>query len=142
MATKKMGFEGKLYYGVAGATASTEITNSRDITISYGHETGETTVRGDGSSVPIETGRPVKRQIGIQWTMLLKTDDTTLSALRAAVAAGTPVALRGKDYTSGQGPDADFYITCEHGKPIGGEQTLNFSTTMPTDENRVVTPYT
>ena len=50
MAVKKMGFEGKIYYGTAGSTASNELTNSRDITYGFDTGDGETTVRGDGSA--------------------------------------------------------------------------------------------
>ena len=35
MPTKKMGFEGLIYYGPAGTQAPTLITNSRDITEVY-----------------------------------------------------------------------------------------------------------
>lgn len=141
MAVKKMGFEGLLYYGAAGSTASTQITNCQDITISYDIEEGATTVRGSGSSVPINTSRVTALSLSMEWTMLVKSDDTTLEALRVASAAGNPVAIRGKDYSSGKGPDLDVILTMQHGMPLKGEQTVRF-TAKPNDDNRTPVLYT
>lgn len=135
MAVKKMGFEGILLYGVAGTTAATAVTNSRDITESFGTETGETTVRGDGSAPPIVTARVTARTYSLGFQMLDKSDDTTLAALKAAAVAGTPVALRTKSYSSGTGIDGDVILTFENGKPLKGEATLDF-TAVPNDDSR------
>lgn len=135
MATKntKMAFEGQLYYGVAGATAATLITNCRDVTIGIDPERGDTTVRGDGTSPAVNSSRVVALSASLEWTMLNKADDTTLAALLAAAAAGTPVALRGKDYAAGKGPDMDYTLAVQNGQPHKGEQTYQF-TAEPTDE--------
>lgn len=135
MAQKKMGFEGKIFYGAAGSTASTEITNSRDITYNMDPEKGDTTERGDGSAPPIVTERVTARVVSIEWTMLNKTSDTTLEALRVAAYAGLPVAIRTKDYASGKGFDGDVTISVSHGKPYRGEQTYQF-TASPCDDDR------
>lgn len=141
MAVKKMGFEGLLYYGAAGSTATTQVTNCQDITISYDIEEGATTVRGSGSSVPINTSRVTALTLSMEWTMLVKSDDSTLEALRVAAAAGTPVAIRGKDYSSGKGPDLDVILTMQHGMPLKGEQTVRF-TAKPNDDSRTPNLYT
>lgn len=133
--TKRMGFEGKIYYGAQGSTAATEITNSRDITESFGTGKGETTTRGDGSAPPIETFQVTSRTYSIKWQMTEKSDDTTLAALKAAAVAGTPVAIRTKSYSSGTGIDMDVILEVENGKPYKGEATLDFTGT-PNDDNR------
>lgn len=135
MPVKKMGFEGLIYRGTAGSTAATQITNSQDITISYDNEEGATTVRGDGSAVLINTSRVVAKTVSIEFTMLVKSDDTNLEALRVAEAAGTPVALRLKDYSAGKGFDGDVILSMQHGMPLKGEQTVRF-TAKPNDDNR------
>src|SRR5688572_7844028 len=113
----RMGFEGKIYYGVAGAEATTEITNSRDITYTIDTEEGDTTVRGDGSGPPIETGRVTIRKVSaLTWQMTNTTGDATLLALWAAAAAGTPVAIRTKDKAAGKGFDGDVYLSINHTK--------------------------
>jgi hypothetical protein len=134
MGVKKMGFEGKLYYGVAGSTASTELTNSRDITISTDPERGETTIRGAGTSPPLKTERVTAIALSIDFAMLNDPTDSSLTALRTAAAAGSPVALRGKDYSSGKGLDGDFTLSEKLGKPYKGEQTFDFTAT-PTNES-------
>ena len=131
----KMGFQGLLYYGTAGSTASTAITNSRDISITGGNEKGPTTTRGDGSTPPIVTSQVTARTWSCDWTMLEKTDDTTLEALKVAAAAGSPVALRLKDYSGGKGFDGDVILTHKTGKPLAGEQTHDF-TADPTNVTR------
>lgn len=140
MAVKKMGFEGLLYYGAAGATASGQVTNSQDITISYDNEEGATTVRGSGSAVPINTSRVTAKTVSIEWTMLVKSDDTYLEAMRVAEAAGTPVAIRLKDYSAGKGFDGDVILSMQHGLPLKGEQTIRF-TGKPNDDSRTPSLY-
>lgn len=140
MAVKKMGFEGLIYYGAAGSTASGQLTNSQDITVSYDNEEGATTVRGSGSAVPINTSRVTAKTVSIEWTMLVKSDDTYLEALRTAEAAGTPVAIRLKDYSAGKGFDGDCILSMQHGMPLKGEQTVRF-TAKPNDDTRTPSLY-
>jgi Tfp pilus assembly major pilin PilA len=135
MAVKKVGFEGEIYYGVAGSTAATKITNSRDITETLDIEEGDTTVRGSGASPPIKTSRVTGITYGIDWQMLDKSDDTTLTALKVAAATGVPVAIRTKSYSSGTGYDGDMIIKFKKGIPLRGEQTVDF-TGIPNDDNR------
>lgn len=133
MATK-MGFEGTLYYGVAGTTGATQITNRRDVSYTIDTEKGDTTTAGVGTSPPVKTSRVTAIILSLEWTMLNKTTDTTLTALRTAAAAGTPVAIRLKDCSSGKGFDGDVILTQKDGVPIAGEQTFVF-TAEPTDES-------
>lgn len=137
MASPRMGFEGILLRGTAGSTAATAVTNSRDITESFDADTGDTTVRGaDGSGPPIETVRITRRKYDLQWNMTEDDTDTSLTAFKAAAAAGTPIAIRTKSYTSGTGIDMDMVITSiKQGKPINGESTVDI-TAKPNRDNR------
>ena len=129
----KMGFEGHTYYGVAGSTASTEITNIRDVTFTFDPERAETTVKGDG--VPaLKTEEVVAVAVSMEWTMLNKTTDASLEALRVAAAAGNPVAIRMIDKAAGKGFDGDVSLAVEVGTPYKGEQTLKFTAT-PTEQS-------
>ena len=134
-ATKKMGYEALLYYGAAGSTAATLITNCRDVAYNITPQTAPTTVKGAGSSPPTETFRVVGRQAQLTWTMTNKSDDSTLTALRAAAANGTTVALRYLPHSGGTGFDGDVVLQCENGAPLAGEQTFNFTAT-PNDDDR------
>lgn len=127
MATVKMGFEGLLYYGAAGSTASTLLTNCQDIKLDLDVERGNTTVRGAGTSPPVKTSAPTAIVVGIEFTMINDTTDTALAALKTACAAGTGVALRGKDHASGKGPDADFNLSMSNPWPLAGEQAITFT---------------
>lgn len=135
MAVTKMGFEGQLFYGTAGSTAATQITNCRDIAYNVDTETGETTTRGDGSAPPIKTERVTGRMVDITWQMLNKTTDTSLTALIAAAVAGNPVAIRTKSYSSGLGFDGDVILKFKLNKPLKGEQTYDWTAT-PNDDSR------
>lgn len=133
----RMGFEGKIYYGAAGAEATTLIENSRDITYTFDTEEGDTTVRCAGSGPPIETGRvTVLKVTALSWQMTNTTGDTVLTALLTAAYAGTPVAIRTKDKTAGKGFDGDVYLSVNHQKPLRGEQLVEFSVKRVTRENR------
>jgi hypothetical protein len=142
MAITRMGFEGKIYSGVAGAEATTELENTRDITYTGDHERGETTVRGDGSAPPMKTERVVTRVASIEWEMTNRDGDTALADLLEAAYSGDPIALRTKDKAAGMGFDGDVTLTVTHGKPLKGEQTFRF-TASPTDAaGRDPVPYT
>ncbi len=141
MSTTKMGFEGVIYYGVAGSTGATQITNATDISYDVDHETGDTTVRGDGSSVPLTTGDPTARSMSIEWTMINDTTDSVYEALRAAAAAAGGVAIRTKDYAAGKGFDGDCSITMKNGMPLKGEQTTVFTAMPSRGYGRAPQPY-
>jgi hypothetical protein len=141
MANVKMGFEGLLYYGTAGSTASTLLENCKDITISYEVERGDTTVRGTGTTAPIKTGTVTQRMANIEFTMINDTTDTYCQALKTAAAAGTGIALRGKDYSSGKGPDADYTLSFSAPWPLNGEQAITFTAEPSRDYGRSPSSY-
>lgn len=126
-ANQKMGFEGILYYGTAGSTASTQLTNVRDITITRDVERGDTTVRGTSAGPPIKTSHVSTRAVNIEVTMLNDSTDASLEAMRVAAAEGYAVALRGKDYASGKGPDGDYTMSESEPWPLNGEQVVTFT---------------
>ena len=132
----KMGFEGEIYYGAAGATAATLLTNIRDENYDFDHGSGDTTIRGDGTAPPVETGRVTSRKVTLGWNMTNDPTDTALAALLTAAYGGTPVAIRTKDRAAGKGFDGDVYLKVKHGKPLKGEQTYDFSVDIVTRENR------
>lgn len=142
MANVKMGFEGLLYYGTAGSTASTLLENVKDITVSRDVERGNTTVRGTSAAPPIETEDVTTRKLQIEFVMIIDITDTSLEALRQAAANGTGVALRGKDYSSGKGPDADFTLSVSEPWPLNGEQAITFTATPTRSYGRAPVLYT
>lgn len=136
MAVTKMGYEALLYYGAAGSTAATAVTNSRDIKYDNTPVVGDTTVRGDGSAPPKKTGRTVALEASLTWTMVNKSDDTTLTALLAAARTGATVALRCIPHSGSTGLDADAVISVSNGLPLAGESTFDFSVVAFNDDTR------
>lgn len=130
----KMGFEGKIYYGVGGAEATTEIPCTRDITYTMDVEKVDTSCRPTGAATLVpRTERVISLLATINFQTLNDPDDATIEALKAAAAAATSVAIRTKDYTSGKGFDGDVVLSMTHGMPYRGEQTLDFVAT-PTED--------
>ena len=121
------GYEGRIYYGVAGAEATTLIPNTTDHDESWDPETAETTDRGDGTDVPIVTEDVVAMKVQITFKMRKKRGDATQLALRAAAKSGTPVAIRTKDIPGGVGFNGDCLITCRKLKPMKGVSELEFT---------------
>lgn len=132
---KKMGFEGLVYIGAAGSTAATLLSNRVDTTIDTDPQMAPTTVAGAGTSPPIEAEAVVSLKFSATVTMKNDTTDSALTTLRAAAAAGTPLALRMKDHASGKGYDGDVNVKESHGRPLGGEQTFDYTFT-PNDAQR------
>ena len=127
---KRMGIEGQLFYGVAGSTASTLISNCRSPSYKIEQKKADTTTRANlqaGSTAAVTTERVVAVTYSIEWTMLQDEADTTLTALKGAAILGTAVALRSKDYASGTGIDGDFVVNYEKDESDEKEQTLKFT---------------
>lgn len=132
----RMGYEAQLFYGTAGTTAATQITNARDVQYNIDPTRGDTTKRGVGTSVPIDTSKVTSLKPTITWSMLNKPSDTTLTALLAAAATGAAVALRTKNYSSGLGFDGDVSLQVANGAPLRGEATFDFTAEATDDEGR------
>lgn len=132
----RMGWEDQLYYGAAGSTAATQVTNCEDLDYNLDPEKGETTVRGAGTSIPIVTEKVTALKPTITWKMLNKPNDTTLAALIAAAKTGAAVALRTKSYSSGLGFDGDVTLGFKKGAPLKGQGVFEFTATATDDEGR------
>lgn len=131
----RRGYEGLIYYGVAGATAATLITNCEDLNYSNPSEKIETTTRGDSSTPPKKSEKVVGIGAEITWSMMRKDGDATLAALLAAERTGALVALRTKDYSSGTGFDGDCSLSVTHEMTLKGQSKFNFTAT-PCDDLR------
>jgi len=128
----KSGYQGILYHGTAGSTAATQVTGCEDLNYNNELERVETTVRGDGSSIPKKVEVPVALGAEITWSMFLTTTDTSLTAFVAAARTGAAIALRTKSYASGTGFDGDCTLTMTHEMTLKGASKFNF-TAAPTD---------
>jgi len=115
-----VGLDAKLYRGVAGAPASTEMTNVRDVTMPDTRAEANISRRGSWFFV-VKTTR---RRIEVNFTMINDDTDADLNAMRTAYASNTPLAFKILDKASGKGVDADWYITkMERSEPDETEQT-------------------
>ncbi len=141
MANQKMGYEGILYTGTAGATATTQLENTRDITLEYDTEEGDTTVRGDSTGPPVNTSDPTALIVGLTFIMVNDITDSNFQTLSAAAAAGSLVALRGIDYSAGKGPDGDFHLKRSAPWPLKGEQVVTFTATPSRGAGRTPSLY-
>ena len=131
-----MGFEGESFYGVAGSTAATRMTESVDISYNFDAEFGNTTPRGNSAAPPIDTQKITVRKVSLSINMLHDADDAVLEAMRAAMFNGNPIAVRLKDDVGGKGFDGDCYLTCGHDMPLRAEQTFKFTGTPCRDAGR------
>lgn len=122
---KKMGYQGLLYYGTKGSTASTQVLKRVNATYGITPEVGSTTSAGDGTTVPIATGEAVTLTGEVSFTMIVDSNDAALVAMRAAAATGDPIALRFVPFTGSTGLNADCIISISQGAPLDGEQTAD-----------------
>lgn len=139
MANKKMGFEGKIYYGAAGSAASTEWGNTRDIVEDFGTQEGDTSERGTAGTPVIEYSRITARNYSIKVNCTEDSSDTSLAAIKTAAAAGNPVAIKTKAHSSGKGIDGDMIVaSISAGRAYKGEQTLDI-VFKPNNDTRAFT---
>jgi len=131
---RRIGLEGKLYWGAAGSTGSTELTIVRDA--SYKFDPDKADVADRASIINY------KRVTGVSFTLDFETNNddsnTFVAAARAAAAAGTLIAFRTRDKTSGWGVDGDFSISLDESQPLRDRQAIKISA-EPCNDNRAVT---
>lgn len=127
---KKQGFSGEAFIGTAGTTGASRLTNSRDLTYQIETEKGDTTVRGNSDGPPINSEGVTARTLTGTIQMVNESTDTLLETMRAASFAGTPIALRLKDYSAGKGFDGDVNLSHSEPKPLKGEQVIEFAWTV------------
>lgn len=104
----RLGMEAKLYYGPAGATATTELSNVKDVTLNL--EAGEadvTTRANQGWRATVAT----LKEGSVEFEMVWDTADSGFAALKDAYFNNTPIAMAILDGPNGSGLDADFSIT-------------------------------
>jgi hypothetical protein len=104
----KLGMEAKLYYGAAGMTATTELTNVKDVTLNL--ESGEADVTTRGNSGWRATVGTLKTG-SVEFEMIWDSDDAGFAAIKDAYFNNEPIALAILDGAGGEGLDADFSIT-------------------------------
>lgn len=118
--TNVMGYSEVLKYGAKGSQAATEVLNATDVTYDSAVTTGSTTSRGDGTSVPVETGEATQIKGSLSFGMIVDDGDATLTSLISAAKTGLAVALFFKTF------DCDCIISFSDGAPLDGEETLQF----------------
>lgn len=128
--TKRMGFEGILYWGAAGSTASTALTIARDV--SYKWESTEADVSDRSSLIDLSDVAGVK--FSLEFEVNNDNSNAFIAAVRAATIAGTAIAFRTRDRTSGYGVDGDFIVSVDESQPLRDAQRIKV-TASPTDKN-------
>jgi len=104
----RLGMEAKIYHGAAGSTATSELTNVKDVTLNL--ETGEADVTTRGNQGWRATVGTLKEG-SVEFEMVWDSDDTGFTAIKNAYFNNTPIALAILDHENGEGLDADFSIT-------------------------------
>jgi len=135
MAKKRGAWERKIYYGVSGSTASTQIDdNVTDINVNHPHEFNEHTDRGDGSDFPKKTEQLVTLVAEVDFTMVYDDGDSAMTALLAAARAGTIKAIKVERRASGETEfDGDCYLEFESPGALKDGMNVTF-TCHPTDD--------
>ena len=130
---KAMGYEGLLFIGTPGTTATNQVIRATDVDYTNDLEMGEVTSRGDGSAVPIKAERPGCISAEVTFKMVNDESDSDLTTLLAAARAPSPLAIKAFDKTGGQGFDGDMNIKVKLNMPLKGEQSYEFTCTVNDD---------
>lgn len=134
MGIRRVGFEGELYWGAAGSTAATLLTIVRDVSYKFEPTLADVS---DRASI-IEYERPAMVKFSLELECNNDHSNSFVAAARAAAAAGTYLAFRTKDRTSGYGCDGDFAIGLDESQPLKDAQRLKI-TASPVNDNRAIT---
>jgi hypothetical protein len=127
-----MGLDGKFLYGTAGSQASTEADNVDGVNLSLSAEVAEAKRRGKtwvANKVTYLSGE-------VTWNMYDIEADAFLTAVKNAYMGQSKIALYPTDKASGEGLDADFYITGFNRTEDNDGYIMYAVTAKPTDEQR------
>ena len=132
----RLGMQAKLYHGAAGATATTELSNVKDVTLNL--ETGESDVTTRASNGWRATIATLKNG-SVEFTLIWDTEDAGFTAIKNAYFNNTAIALAVLDGEGGSGLDADFSGTnFTRNEPLEEAITVNV-TVKPTYVSRAPT---
>jgi hypothetical protein len=130
MVTLDFGWNAKIYYGTAGSTATTEITNTRTVKVT--EESGEEDVTTRGMAVNgYRVFEPTLKGASIEVEMIKDEDDAALAAFETAYHnnPSDAIALYIIPAVGQSGLDADFKIfNMGDDQPIDGvvKRTVTF----------------
>jgi len=103
-----LGMNAKLYYGAAGSSASTEMGNVKDVTLTLEAGEADVTTR---ANLGWRATAPTLRECTAEFEMVWDPTDAGFTAIKTAFLTAGMIALKILDKAGGQGPDADFAIT-------------------------------
>jgi len=128
----RLGLDGKFYYGNAGAKATTEADNVRNVTLNLSKRTAEALRRHKKWVAK----KPVATEASLEFEIFDIEGDTFLASIKNAFMNDNKIALYPTDGASGEGLDADYYIT-GFSRNESNEDFITYSVTAePTDEIR------
>lgn len=133
-----LGLKAKLYVGSAGSTASTEITNVKDVTLDLSASEADITTRAaNGWTVYL----PALKDATLSFTMNYEPTNSSFTSIQSAFFGHTALAMLVAD-NSGAGLDADFvYTGFTINQPLTDAVTVDV-TARPTDATRAPAWYT
>jgi hypothetical protein len=128
----KLGLDAVLYRGEAGETASIEVENVKDVTVTLESGEADVTTR---KTKGWRASKATLKDASVEFQILYDTDDEDFIAFQAAYFSGDPIALFISD-GDGNGLDADFSITTfSQEQPL--EEAISISVTAkPTASTR------
>lgn len=129
----KLGLEGKVYYGSAGAKGTTELKNVKDVTLNLESSEADVTTRANnGWKATVQALKDASLEFEMQWD----TEDEGFTAIKDAYFNRSSLALTILDGENGEGLDADFAVTkFNRSEPL--EEAMSVSVTAkPTYSTR------
>jgi hypothetical protein len=129
----RLGLEGKLYYGDAGALASNELKNAKDVTLNLESSEADVTTRGNNGW---RATVAALKDASVEFELVWDTGNAGFTAIKNAYLNGAAIALAILDDVDGEGLDADFSITSfSRGEPLEEAMTVSV-TAKPTYSTR------
>lgn len=130
---RRVGFEGKLLWGPAGSTGTTELTIARDVSYKFDPSLADVS---DRASI-IEYQRTAMVKFSLEFECNNDDSNAFVAAARVAAAAGGTMAFRTRDKTSGWGCDGDFAIALDESQALKDAQRIKV-VASPNNDTRAI----
>ena len=133
----KIGFEAKIFYGVAGTKAATELKHVADsVSLNIEKGSAEVAVRSSGWKKVLSG----LKDASVEFTLAGDTSDAGFQAVQNAFFNDTPIALFIADSAeNGVGLDADFEVI-SFNRTEGLEEVINYAVNVKPSANSAREP--
>lgn len=126
---RTLGIQGQVLVGSVGSTPSVALGDDIEANLNVANAMAKYATRGQKRM----NSRCTTQELSADFTCIKDAADASFILLRTAAMAGTPVAIKFLDKTSGYGWDGDWNVSMKESQPLEGWTSVQFECAFTSD---------